>query len=72
MTGCLLDFAYFEKNYRLTAFDLSKQKALDVDPRAIQQITFTGKASTNIVVYYILEQSKETILKFCKGTTNVL
>ena len=72
MTGCLLDFAYFEKNYRLTAADLSKQKALDVDPRAIQQITFTGKASTNIVAYYILEQSKETILKFCKETTNIL
>ena len=71
-TGCLLDFAYFEKNYRLIAVDLSKQKALDADPRAIQQIIFTGKASENIVVYYILEQSKETILKFSKGTTNVL
>ena len=34
-TGCLLDFAYFEKNYRLIAADLSKQKALDVDSRAI-------------------------------------
>ena len=28
-TGCLLDFAYFEKKYRLIAVDLSKQKALD-------------------------------------------
>ena len=27
-TGCLLDFTYFEKNYRLPAADLSKQKAL--------------------------------------------
>ena len=71
-TGCLLDFAFFKKNYRLIAADLTKQKALDVDPRAIQQIIFTGKASEAIVVYYILEQSKETILKFCKGTTNVL
>ena len=71
-TGCLLDFAYLKKSYRLIAADLSKQKALDVDPRAIQQIIFTGKASGNIVVYYILEQSKETILKFSKGTTNVL
>ena len=34
-TGCLLDFAYFEKNYRLMAADLSKQKALDADSRAI-------------------------------------
>ena len=71
-TGCLLDFAYFKKIYRLIAPDLSKQKALDVDPRAIQQIIFTGKAGGNIVIYYILEQSKETIVKFSKGTTNVL
>ena len=51
---------------------MSKQKVLDVDPRAIQQITFTGKTSANVMVYYILEQSKETILTFSKGTTNVL
>ena len=72
-TGCLLDFAYFKKkNYRLIAANLSKQKALDADPRAIQQIIFTGKASRNVAIYYILEQSKETILKFYKGTTNIL
>ena len=71
-TGCLLDFAYFEKNYRLIAADLSKQKALDADPRVIQQIIFVGTTSENIVVYYILEQSKETILQFSKGITNVL
>ena len=34
-TGCLLNFPYFEKNYRLIAADLSKQKALDADSRAI-------------------------------------
>ena len=67
-----MDFAYFEKNCRLIAVDLSKQKALHADPRAIQQIIFTGKASENVVVYYILEQSKETKLQFSKGTTNVL
>ena len=76
-TGCLLDFAYFEKNYRLIAADLSKQKALDADPRAIQQIIFTGKIkstaqNTRITIYYVLEQSKETILEFSKGTTKVL
>ena len=60
------------KNYRLTAVDLSKQKALDADRRVIQQIIFTGKANENIVVYCVLEQSKETILQLSKGTTNVL
>ena len=71
-TGCLLDFSYFEKNDRLIAVDLSKQKALDADSRAIQQISFTGKTDNQIRVYYILEQSKETILEFSKGTTKVL
>ena len=42
-TGCSLDFAYFSKKYRLIAADLSKQKALDADSRAIQQIIFIGK-----------------------------
>ena len=72
-----MDFAYFEKNYRLIAVDLSKQKALDADSRAIQQIFFTGKikateADTKVIIYYILEKSKETILQLSKGTTNVL
>ena len=71
-TGCLLDFASCKKNYRLITADLSKQEVLDADPRVIQQIIFIGKAIQNVVVYYILEQSKETILKFSKGTTNVL
>ena len=72
-TGCLLDFDYFEKNYRSIAADLSKQKALYADPRAIQQISFVGKASENITIYYILEQSKKQYYnslkerqKFCK------
>ena len=76
-TGCLLDFSYFEKNYRLIAVDLSKQKALDADSRAIQQIVFTVKIkaeanNTRAIIYYILEWSKETILEFSKGTTKVL
>ena len=62
-----MDFAYFEKNYRLIDADLSKQKASDVDSRAIHQIIFTGKtkseaANTWLIIYYILEQSKETTL----------
>ena len=60
-TGCLLDYAYFKDNYRLIAVDLSKQKDLDVDPTAIQQIVFQGVVggadNTRIRLYYILEQS---------------
>ena len=67
----MLDFAYFEKTYRLIAADLSKEKALDADPKAIQQIIFTGKASANVLIYYILEKSKETMFEFSKGTTKV-
>ena len=47
-TGCLLDFVYFEKNYRLIAADLTKQKTLDADPRAIQQIIFAGKIKSTV------------------------
>ena len=50
-TGCLLDFAYFEENYRLTAVDLSKQKVLDTDSRAIQQIIFTVKVTAVTKVF---------------------
>ena len=76
-TGCLLDFAYFEKNYQLIAVDLSKQKTLEADSRAIQQIIFTGKIkatgeNTRVIIYYILEKSKEAILEFSKGNTKVL
>ena len=61
-----------KKNYRLIAADLSKQKALDVDSRAIQQIVFTGKVDEAAVVYYMYEKSKETTLQFSKGKTKVL
>ena len=67
-----MDFAYFKKIYKLIAANLSKQKALDADSREIQQIIFTGTVSAAVVIYYILEQSKETILEFSKGTTKVL
>ena len=41
-TGCLLDYTYFRDNYKIIAVDLSRQKALDPDPRKIQQINFTA------------------------------
>ena len=66
-----------KKKYRLIAADLSKQKAWDADLRTIQQIILTGKikstvANTRVIICYILEQSKETILQFSKGRTKAL
>ena len=70
-TGSLLDFNYFDKHYKLVAVDLSKQKELDADPRAIQQIEFKYMLGTNSTLYWVLEKSKETILEFYKGTVKV-
>ena len=65
-TGPLFDFNYFNKNYKLVAVDLSKQKELDADPRAIQQIEFKYMLGTNSTIYWVLERSIETILEFYK------
>ena len=70
-TGSLLDYDYFKNNYKLVAADLSKQKELDADPRAIQQIEFKYMLETNSTIYCVLEKSKETILEFYRGTVKV-
>ena len=70
-TGSLFDFNYFDKHYKLVAVDLSKQKELDADPRAIQQIEFKYMLGTNSTIYWVLQKSKETILEFYKGTVKV-
>ena len=69
-TGSLLDYSYFDK-HKLVAVDLSKQKELDADPRANQQIEFKYMLGTNPTIYWVLEKSKETILEFYKGTVKV-
>ena len=73
-TGCLLDYPYFADTYKMIAVDLSRQQALDPDPRAIQQINFTANLDRagNTRVYFILEEAKETILDFSQGTVKVL
>ena len=70
----LLDSASFKKYYKMTAIDLSRQQALDADPRAIQQINFTATLDRveNTRIYFILEEAKETVLDFSQGTVNVL
>ena len=73
-TGCLLDYPYFIETYKMIAVDLSKQKALDFDPKAIQQINFTANLDRvgNTRVYFILEEAKETVLDFSQGIVKVL
>ena len=72
----MLDYPYFKDSYKMIAIDLSKQQALDADPRAIQQINLqiypNLNRAGNIRIYSILEEAKETILNFSQGTVNVL
>ena len=73
-TGCLLDYTYFKKYYKMIAVDLSKQQALDADPKAIQQINFTANLDTadNTRLYFICEEGKKTVFEFLQGTVKVL
>ena len=73
-TGCLLDYSYFMDTYKMIAVDLSKQKALGADPKSIEQINFTANLDRagNARFYFILEETKETILDFSQGTVKVL
>ena len=73
-TGFSLDYSYFKENYKMIAIDLSKQQVLDADPRAIQQINFTANLDRagNTRIYFILEEVKETVLDFSKGTVKAL
>ena len=67
-----VDNQYFKDRYHLIAVDLSKEKDLDADSRAIQQIEFFGMLKTNLQVCTVLEKSKEAMLEFYKGTSKVL
>ena len=72
-TGYLSDYTYFKK-YGMIALDLSKQQALDADPKASQQINFTANLDRagNTRLHFILEEAKETISEFSQGTVKVL
>ena len=54
--------------------DLSKQQALDADPKAIGQINFTAnlERTGNTTMFYIIEEAKETVSDFSEGTVKVL
>ena len=77
----MFDYEYVKNHYRLVAVDLSKQKELDADPKAIQQIELVGQlkndnnqivANESMFVLTILEKIKEVRLKFSQGSVTVL
>ena len=63
-----------QKYYKLIAIDLSEQQKLDADPKAIQQIDFTGNLARaeGLRMYFTTEESKETVLDSSKRTVKVL
>ena len=77
-TGCLLDYIYFRENYKMTETNLSKQDALDADPKGIQQINFTANLNRdgNTRIFFIFEEAKINCIRlftrYCKHFVNVL
>ena len=69
----MLDYLYLKENYKMIAIDLSKQQALDADPRAIQQINFTANLDRagKTTMFFITEEAKGTVLDFSQGTVKV-
>ena len=45
----------------MIAIDLCKQQTFDADPKAIQQINFTGNLENQSTIFFIIEEAKESI-----------
>ena len=58
----------------MIALDLSKQRALDANPKAIQKINFTANLdrTENTTMFFIIEEAKESILDFSQRKVEVL
>ena len=58
----------------MIAICLSKQQALDGDPRPIQQINVSANLDREgyTTMFFIIEKAKKTVLYFSQGTVKVL
>ena len=58
----------------MIAIQLREQQALYANPKALQQINFTGNliGNNNRLIFFITEEAKGTILDFSQGTVKVL
>ena len=74
ITGCLLDYNYSKKHYKIIATDLSKQQALDTNSKSMQQINFTGNIErhNSAIMFFIIKEVKELVLDFSQGITKML
>ena len=68
--GCLLGYPYLQKYYKLIAINLSKQQKLNADRKPIQELIFTVNLTTAkaAILYFIIEEAKETVLDFPNKT----
>ena len=63
---------YFKSYYKTIAIDLSKQQALDADPKAIQQINFAGNLEQQATIFSIIEEAEmEAVLEFSQGAVKM-
>ena len=65
--------SYLKNCFKIIATDLSKQQELDADPKANQQINFTGNLNRNVNAIIIIEKAKKRfwifhkeLWKYCK------
>ena len=77
-TGSLFDYDYWKNNYKLICCSLNKQKVLETNPKANQQIEFVYELDntrldpgTKAQILTVSEKEKETNLEFSKGTVKV-
>ena len=78
----MLDYNYIKNHYELIAVDLSRQKELDGDPKAIQKVEYVGQLKNvdgittdgiqSMFILTIFEKIKEKRLKFSQGSVTVL
>ena len=78
MTSCMLDYNHFNKYYEMLAIDSSKQQALPTDLKVIHEIYFTENlnggevVNDNTIMFFIIEEAKETVSDFSPVTVKVL
>ena len=74
ITASLIGCNYFKNYYWMIAIDLSKQQAVNADPKAMQQINFTGNLDREEggKIFFFIEEGKEIILDFPQGNLKVL